>query len=441
LNDYFVGFVVSSRFGLNSGSLTPPTHFLVYLQQRRQTFFLLLSSMIHRIIYWFRNDLRLQDNEAFLAATQIAQEVVPVYVFDLRQFEKTKFGFRRTGALRAQFLLESVLDLRNRLREKGGDLLIRVGEPEKIVAALAEEYGAQYIYTSKEIAPDETSVETTLSKNIKVMNVDIKLFWMSTLGSVLDLPFSIAKLPFDFPDFHAQVKAHFKVKPALAEPEKVTLPQGYEAGLIPSLPMLSIDPLEITAADSSAVKTKGGETAAMQVLNSFIEENIKAGKTLTSDEPIIDYGLSAWLSLGCLSPRTIYAALLPFMNSTEAETIVTDLLKRDFTHWTLLRHGSRLFKPGGIKHEVNKRWLNETSEFEKWTDAKTENTAVNNAISKLTATGHLNAGERILAADYLANELGVNWTWGAMYFESLLVDYSVSGNWSRWNNIAGVGGI
>ena len=61
--------------------------------------------MIHRIIYWFRNDLRLQDNEAFFAATKAAQEVVPVYVFDPRQFEKTKFGFRRAGALRAQFLL------------------------------------------------------------------------------------------------------------------------------------------------------------------------------------------------------------------------------------------------------------------------------------------------------------------------------------------------
>lgn len=398
--------------------------------------------MIHRIIYWFRNDLRLQDNEAFFAATEIAQEVVPVYVFDPRQFGKTKFGFRRAGALRAQFLLESVLDLRERLREKGGDLLIRVGDPEKIVAALAEEYGAQYIYTSKEIAPDETSVETSLSKNIKVMNVDIKLFWMSTLGGVLDLPFSIAKLPLDFPEFKEQIHMHFKVKPAIASPEKVILPQGYEAGLIPSLPMLSIDPLEIEAGPSALHSNlKGGETTALLKLKELVNQVTKSDKILNSNEPLIDYGISPWLSLGCLSPKSIYTALLPFEQNDEVRKIITDLLERDFSHWTLLRHGSRLFKPGGIKHEINKRWLNELAVFEMWTSATTENEEVNTILKKLVSTGNLTAAERTLAADYLANELGVNWTWGAMYYESFLTDYNVSGNWSRWNHIAGVGSI
>jgi deoxyribodipyrimidine photo-lyase len=403
-------------------------------------FLLLISSMIHRIIYWFRNDLRLHDNEAFLSATQIAQEVVPVYVFDPRQFEKTKFGFRRAGTLRAQFLLESVLDLRNRLREKGGDLLIRVGNPEEIVAELAEQYGARYVYTSKEIAPDETNVETSLSKNLKVANVDIKLFWMATLEGVLDLPFSISKLPFDFPDFHEQIKGDIKVKDIFPEPEKVILPQGYEAGLIPSLPMLSIDPLEIdrTKVDTDALQ-KGGETVGLHKLNEFIETIIKPGKTQISDTPLIDYGLSTWLSLGCLSPKYIYTALLPYSESSEVEKIVLDLLKRDFAYWTLLRHGSRLFKPGGIKHEINKRWLNDLPAFEKWTTAQTDNEAVNQVITKLTTTGSLIISERIIAADYLANELGLNWTWGAMFYESFLVDYNVAGNWFRWNNISGVG--
>lgn len=391
--------------------------------------------MIHRIIYWFRNDLRLHDNDAFLSATQAAQEIVPVYVFDIRQFDKTKFGFRRAGALRAQFLLESVLDLRNRLREKGGDLLIRVGEPEKVVAQLAEEYNAQYIYTSKEIAPDETSVETTLSKNIKVMNVDIKLFWMSTLVSVLDLPFSIAKLPIDFPEFYEQMVSHLHIKPLSPEPERINLPQGYEAGLIPSLPMLSVDPLEVNSPE------KGGESLALVKLQQFVE-TLKDKKTLDSSEPLIDEELSIWLSLGCLSLRQIYDAVLPFKkDNAYADAIIRDILKRDFSNWTLLRHGPRLFKPGGIRHEVNKRWLNETSLFEKWTNAETDDENVNLAIKKLKTTGHLNASERELAADYLTNQLGINWTWGAMFYESYLLDYNVSGNWVRWNTVAGVGSI
>jgi deoxyribodipyrimidine photo-lyase len=350
---------------------------------------------------------------------------------------------QNSGALRAQFLLESVLDLRTRLREKGGDLLIRVGDPEKIVAQLAEEYSAQYIYTSKEIAPDETSVETSLSKNIKAMNVDIKLFWMTTLGNAVDLPFAIAKLPFDFPEFYGKMKSGLNIKPVVPEPGQINLPQGYEAGLIPSLPMLSIDPFEIgPEKKSSAFFQKGGESAGLAKLDQFIEENINGTDKLTTEEPLIDYGLSPWLSLGCLSPRRIYNTLLPYVDeSPQVETVIMDLLKRDFANWTLLRHGSRLFKPGGIKHEINKRWLNELPLFEKWTDAETENEQVNTAIKKLIATGYLTSSERDLAADYLSNELGVNWTWGAMFFESYLIDYNVSGNWLRWNSIAGVGSI
>lgn len=73
---------------------------------------------MQNIIFWFRNDLRLHDNEALLKATK-AGNIIPVYVFDERQFNKTSLGFKRTGAFRAKFLLESVEDLRNNLRKIG----------------------------------------------------------------------------------------------------------------------------------------------------------------------------------------------------------------------------------------------------------------------------------------------------------------------------------
>ncbi len=106
--------------------------------------------MARRIIYWFRNDLRLKDNQALFSAVSSADEIIPVYVFDPRQFEKTKLGFRRTGALRARFLIESVTELREKIRQKGGDLLIRTGTPETIVAKLAEDYNADCYFFHKQ---------------------------------------------------------------------------------------------------------------------------------------------------------------------------------------------------------------------------------------------------------------------------------------------------
>ncbi len=231
--------------------------------------------MARRIIYWFRNDLRLKDNQALSAAVGSADEIIPVYVFDPRQFEKTKLGFRRTGALRARFLIESVAELRENIRQKGGDLIIRTGAPEAIVAQLAEDYNADYVYTSKEIAPQETRIESSLSKNLKTANVDIKLFWMDTMINATDLPFPVSKLPSGFAEFERLLSNDLKIKDQFPTPASITLPADVEAGAIPGLPELGIDPNEIPAGATGPLA--GGEARALAVLKDYVEEKRQAG--------------------------------------------------------------------------------------------------------------------------------------------------------------------
>jgi deoxyribodipyrimidine photo-lyase len=395
--------------------------------------------MAQRIIYWFRNDLRLNDNEALFNAALSAQEIVPVYVFDPRQFDKTRFGFRRTGALRAQFILDSVSELRNLIREKGGDLMIRIGEPEKIIPQLAEHYNADYVYASKEIGPEETQIESSLSKNLKLSNVDIKLFWMDTLVQAIDLPFPISKLPTNFPDFYNKIKACLNIREPFSAPEKITLPAEFEAGTLPSLPSLGVDPEELSAPDLKTGVTTGGETLALRALETFLKTaGSKSDDTETLDT-ITDSGLSQWLSPGCLSARSIYHGIKSHGQINNPERIIHDLLKRDYFHWVLLRFGPRIFKPSGIKHDFSTRWNNDYDTLNKWIKGQTDNEKVNAVMSELRATGFLPTRERQLAADYLVNHLGINWTMGATYFESCLLDYEVSVSWGRWNNIASVG--
>lgn len=394
--------------------------------------------MARRIIYWFRNDLRLKDNQALSAAVSSADEIIPVYVFDPRQFEKTKLGFRRTSALRARFLIGSVAELRENIRQKGGDLLIRIGSPETIVAKLAEDFNADYVYTSKEIAPQETRIESSLSKNLKIANVDIKLFWMDTMISAFDLPFPVSKLPSGFPDFERLISHDLKVKDQSETPEKITLPGDYEAGPIPGLPELGIDPNEIPSETPGT--SSGGETRALDVLREYVEQYVKKDIAYTSAEPLTDTRLSDWLSLGCISASHIYRSVKTAQSHAVTEDpAITNLLKREFMHWTLLRYGPRLFKPSGIKHHFDRRWKNDHATFATWTNGQTGSQAVNDIILRLNATGFITASERETAARYLVDDLDINWTWGAMYFESLLMDYEASVNWGRWNNIAGVG--
>ncbi|NIJ51299.1 deoxyribodipyrimidine photo-lyase [Dyadobacter arcticus] len=395
--------------------------------------------MTQRIIYWFRNDLRLNDNEALFKAVQAAPEIIPVYVFDPRQFEKTRLGFRRTSALRAQFIIDCVSDLRNRLRERGGDLLIRIGEPERIVPKMAEDYGAEYVYTSKEIGPEETIIESSLSKNLKTGNVDIKLFWMDTLVHAVDLPFAIAKLPSNFPDFYKSIKNNLIIKNALSEPESFTLPQELEAGTLPTLPILGIDPKEILAFRLKRIPYFSGETQAISAFDNFLETNNTTGKDEKIADALTDSRLSEWLSLGCLSARSIYNHIQAQSGTARTDILIQDLLKRDYFHWILLRYGPRIFKPSGIKHDFSTQWTSDIAILNSWINGETTHEEINAIMLKLRTDGFLTSEERRISADYLVNSLGVNWTLGAMYFESCLLDYEVSVNWGKWNNIAGVG--
>jgi len=94
-----------------------------------------------RLVVWFRSDLRLHDNPliAQCLAYKGDREVVPFYCFDDRVFgPTTPFGSAKTGSYRAKFVLESVADLRNRLRDIGSDLLVGVGKPEELLPQLVQ---------------------------------------------------------------------------------------------------------------------------------------------------------------------------------------------------------------------------------------------------------------------------------------------------------------
>lgn len=120
-----------------------------------------------KTLVWFRNDLRIHDNEVLTKAHQ-SGEVLPVYCFDPKQFEKTSYGFHKTGSLRAKFLIESVENLKKKLGDVGGSLVIRIGKPEEEISRLVDHYGIDQIFAHKEITSEETVKEEDLVNNSEV---------------------------------------------------------------------------------------------------------------------------------------------------------------------------------------------------------------------------------------------------------------------------------
>ncbi len=400
-----------------------------------------------RILYWFRNDLRLHDNAGFAAACDDAVQVLPVYVFDPRQFrELAHIGVKKTGIFRTNFLFECVADLRASLRACGADLIIRVGDPGRILADMAEEIDAAAIYASKEVTSEETDVESALSKRLKPLNIDIELFWNSTLYHVRDLPFEVAKLPDIFTQFRNRVEKYAEVRELISTPEMVKLPGGVDSGDMPTLATFGFDNA-LKSDVRAAVPFKGGETMSLARLARYIWEKdlIKTYKDTRNGMLGEDYSskFSAWLAHGCLSPRFVFHEVKRYERERVANDstywLIFELIWRDFFRFVALKFGTRLFKPSGIKHDMQKQGRHDFDLFQRWAEGETGIPFIDANMRELNHTGFMSNRGRQNVGSFLVKDLGIDWTWGAAYFESLLVDYDPCSNWGNWNYVAGVG--
>jgi deoxyribodipyrimidine photo-lyase len=401
----------------------------------------------NRILYWFRADLRLHDNEGLAAACAEARQVLPVYVFDPRQFRVLPtLGIRKTGLFRANFLLEAVADLRASLRARGADLIVRVGDPAQILADLAEEIDAGAVYAGKEVTQEETDVESALSKRLKPLNIDIEFFWSSTLYHVRDLPFDIAKLPDVFSPFRGKLEKYAQVRAIVPTPTAIDVPNGIEAGAMPTPGTFGFDELQLPDT-RAAVPFRGGESVALARLKGYLWERdlIRTYKETRNGLIGEAYSskFSAWLAHGCLSPRLVYAEVKRYERERVANDstywLIFELLWRDFFRFVALKFGTRLFKPSGIQYNIQKKWRRDRDLFRRWAEGETGIPFIDANMRELRLTGFMSNRGRQNVGSFLVNDLGLDWTWGGMWFESMLVDYDPCSNWGNWNYVAGVG--
>ncbi len=399
---------------------------------------------MENILFWFRNDLRLHDNEAFLLASQKGR-VVPVYVIDERQLEKNSLGFVRTGYFRTQFLLESLRDLKQSLQAKGSDLIVLTGKPEEIISRIADDLKVSHVFASKEVTQEETSVESALSQKLKPLNIDIDLIWGSTLYHARDLPFQIHYIPDVFTDFRKKIANTAKVRPCFETVGQLETIIDIEIPEIPSMEDLGF---KVKPHDERAAHPfKGGETEGLKRLNYYLwDKNLIQNYKGTRNEMVgSDYStkFSAWLSMGCLSPRQIYWEVNRYEQEAAANEstywLIFELLWRDYFHFIALKFGIRLFKRSGIKHDLVKRWKKNKDFFNKWVNGMTGVPIVDACMRELKYTGYMSNRGRQIVSSFFTKDLGVEWWWGALYFESQLIDYDVCSNWGNWNYIAGIG--
>ena len=126
-----------------------------------------------KALYWFRNDLRLNDNEALHELCNKADSWLPIYCLDEKELQNTTLGFPKTGKYRLQFLKESLQDLANQLNELQANLLVTKGNTVNILKELLTNYKIDVLYFHTEVTHEEVVIENAIKQfctenNIKV---------------------------------------------------------------------------------------------------------------------------------------------------------------------------------------------------------------------------------------------------------------------------------
>ncbi len=384
------------------------------------------------ILVWFRNDLRIHDNEILLRAIERSHQIVPVYCFDPRHFVVTKYGTKKTGVLRASFLRENVWALKKELRRLGGDLIITHGYPEELLPQIAEKYQVNEVYHHREVAHEETHVSALVEGALWKMQINLRHFIGHTLYHKEDLPFPIKDIPDAFAVFKKKTERESTVRPLLPAPETIQVPEGMESGDLPSFVELGFSEMEIRQATN--LRLPGGEAAALQQMAHFLH----------SHSSVADYSvLSPYVAVGSLSPATLYHAVKAIGPDASAkkrsEQVILRLMWRDYYRFMFKKYGNRFFHSGGLTDNPPATYTNDSDNFDKWTRGDSGCAIVDKGICQLNETGHIPHHLRVIVASYLLPELGVFWLNGAAWFEEKLIDYSPATNYGNWAHLAGVG--
>ncbi|KAK6912352.1 DNA photolyase, N-terminal [Dillenia turbinata] len=335
-------------------------------------------------IVWFRNDLRVLDNEVLYTAWDSCEALLPVYCVDPRLFSTTHFfAFPKTGALRAQFLIECLVDLKNNLMKRGLNLLIQNGKPEKILPSLAEAYGAHTVFALKETCHEEILVERRISEALQnvmlppsaeqtitrssTKNPKLKLVWGHTMYHINDLPFDVANLPDVYTQFRKAVEYKCQVRGTIKMPMSLGPP-----------------PKNV----SKGLRFVGGESAALS------RDLVQAYKETRNGMlgPNYSTKFSPWLASGSLSPHVIYEEVKRYEKERVANEstywVLFELIWRDYFRFLSIKYGNSIFMIGGPRKLLSK-WSQDLSLFNSWRDGRSGYPLIDANMKELSATGFM----------------------------------------------------
>ena len=374
---------------------------------------------MHTALVLFTRDLRVHDHRGLSEAARSYERVVPLFVLDDRILES------RT-ANRISFLLDALADLRESLRECGGDLVVRRGDSVEQTLRLARSVGATTVYVGEDASAYAQARERQLAHACERERIELRI--VDTCAVVA--PGLLAP---DGSDHYRVFTPYWRrwrtvALPTVARPPAhLRLPEDIAAGELPALRGLTTRCL-------SPDLMRGGEREGRRRLSRWLSSGIdrydQERDLLAADATS---RLSPYLHFGCLSALEVAARAQGYET---ADPFLRQLCWRDFFLQLLAAN------PKTSREDFRPRrgdWRTDDESFARWREGRTGIPIVDAGMRQLAREGWLHNRARLIVGSFLTRTLRLDWRLGADIFFELLVDGDVASNVGNWQWIAGTG--
>jgi len=381
-------------------------------------------------LYWLRNDLRLIDNQALLnLSTEVRTlDIVLPWPED----------FSSWGEARKLFYQETLSDFSQKLTRLGQTIYVLDQNLSQWFQNQANSYDG--IVFSKSFNSRAQDLEEEVLKSFRKKEI----LWIDqgTIFREGDLPFSLDQLPKTFTQFRKEVESKALLDLSDLEEIKELPPPNktVKDGLV------SFNDFGLEQPQRGG-PFKGGETKGWERINEYIWNRHRIQIYKESRNGMIHFDdsskLSPWLALGALSPRSVVAEIKRYEKEIAANEstywLYFELLWRDYFKFLAQHQKDSLFSRTGLRPKHIEEMEDQDQIFLKWREGQTGENFVDANMIELKKTGWMSNRGRQNVASYLAKTLKVDWTLGASWFESQLIDFDIESNWGNWSYLAGVG--
>ncbi len=370
-------------------------------------------------IFWFRRDLRLEDNHGLFAALSNGEPVQAIFIFDKNILSK----LADKNDARISFIHQQLLRLNNELTKLGSSLWVFYGDPlsvfkNELLAKMPVNTSIGNVYTNHDYEPnaiqrDAAIGEWLLSQKSELLTFkDQCIFEKSEVVKDDGLPYTV---------FTAYKNKYYKT--LTAESFKTFDTQKYFTNFyanngfpIPSLEEIGFEPSEI---EFPVIEF---ESILKEYANTRNFPSVKGTSRI-----------SVHLRFGTVSIRALAKA-----SFGKSETWFNELVWRDF-YFQILWHFPYVVNSAFKPNYNHIGWSNNEDEFEKWCNGQTGYPIVDAGMRELNATGFMHNRVRMIVASFLTKHLLISWQWGEAYFAKKLLDFELSSNNGGWQWAAGCG--